>query len=82
MSTEQRQTLDLGNAGRELVLACTGASEISSIERVQTLWSGYGDIARVRLAYSGIPRIRKRTSVVVKYIHPPYSAKSPTRLAL
>ena len=52
----------------EKIRALTGNTEIEIIERVQSLWSGYGEIARVRL--DGLPAI-------VKHISPPDVANHP-----
>ena len=43
----------------------TGAAEAVRGERLQSLWSGYGSISRVRLTGTGFP------SVVVKEVRPP-----------
>lgn len=53
------------------ILGITGASSIVSTEAVQTLWSGYGEIKRYRLAGG------KYSSVVVKHIQLPDSSQHP-----
>lgn len=55
--------MELGEACRALILGATGAKEVVRATRVQTLWGGYGTLARVELA-DGPP-------VVVKLIQPP-----------
>lgn len=47
------------------VCQSVGASAIAGMESVQTLWSGYGEILRVKLLGSEIP------TVIVKQIAPP-----------
>ncbi|MFK8113795.1 MAG: phosphotransferase [Rubripirellula sp.] len=49
----------------QLILQAVNASEVASIDTVQTLWSGYGKILRLRLLGGGMP------SVIVKQISPP-----------
>ncbi len=56
---------------QDLVLNSTGATAITSQQVIQTLWSGYGEIVRVRLVGSGLE------SVVVKYISLPSEAAHP-----
>jgi len=53
---------------REQIAALTGCSSIEVGERVQSLWSGYGEIVRVRL--DGAPAI-------VKHVHPPRAGDHP-----
>ena len=47
------------------------ASNIQSIVPVQTLWSGYGEIARVNLVESNF------SSLIVKWVKPPVNANHP-----
>ena len=77
MTNEEPELIDLGNIGRELVLSSTGASEINDIQRVQTLWSSYGDILRVTLDYHQSTIAEPPESVVVKFIHPPARPEHP-----
>ena len=51
--------------------AATGAASVSAPEPLQELWSGYGSIARYRLARS------KRSTVILKRIRPPSQARHP-----
>lgn len=52
----------LKNTFINTVLDVTGGTEITSVELIQTLWSGYGEILRVSVAGGEMP------SVVLKYI--------------
>lgn len=54
------------------VCAVTGARAVQRAERIQRLWSGYGELARVWLDGAAQP------SVIVKLVQP--QAASPTRL--
>lgn len=47
------------------IVSATAASAIRRVERVRSLWGGYGDIFRVELAGAATP------SVVVKWVRPP-----------
>lgn len=58
---------DLG----ELIRVTTGAREVRSGERVQSLWSGYGEIRRFHLSGAAA------TSVIVKHVEPPTVASHP-----
>lgn len=53
------------------ILEVTQATSIQSIESVQTLWSGYGEIARVHLVGS------RFESLIVKWVNPPVAADHP-----
>ncbi len=53
---------------RDRVLTLTGSTSIEVCERVQSLWSGYGEIVRVRL--DGTPAI-------VKHVNPPTAGNHP-----
>ena len=55
----------------ELILKSACASEITSIEIIQSLWSGYGEILRVHLKGGDYP------SVVVKHIQLPEEVAHP-----
>lgn len=55
----------------ELILKRTGASAIASIDSIQSLWSGYGEILRIHLKGGDYP------SVVVKHIQLPESVAHP-----
>ena len=55
----------------ELILKGAGASEITSIDSIQSLWSGYGEILRVHLKGGDYP------SVVVKHIQLPEEVAHP-----
>lgn len=52
-------------AAIDIVLRCTDATDIVHCETVQTLWSGYGQILRLKLAGADIE------SVIVKLVRPP-----------
>lgn len=56
---------------REYVLAQTGAASISKLEAIQSLWSGYGEIARYQLEGSDL------TSVVIKHVVLPSEVAHP-----
>ena len=77
MKDKEHAPADPGDIGRELIISCTGASGIRDIHRVQTLWSGYGDILRVFLDYGESVPARKPASVIVKFIHPPVRPQHP-----
>lgn len=56
---------------RDIVLRVTGADSILGSQRVQSLWSGYGEILRVKLGGAD------RASVIVKHVAPPTDADHP-----
>lgn len=56
---------------KEKILECTEASEIIQFQRIQSLWSGYGEILRVLLEGGDRP------SVVVKIIAAPKQITHP-----
>lgn len=49
----------------------TGAREVRRAERIQSLWSGYGELLRVRLV--GV----EATTAVLKWVKPPAPARPP-----
>jgi len=53
------------------VLAATGAREVSRLERVQSLWSGYGEI--VRLELTGAPM----ATTILKFVEFPTESHHP-----
>lgn len=55
----------------DLILSATNASDILAIEKLQSLWSGYGQILRVRLQGGS------HNSVIVKHIKLPDTAEHP-----
>lgn len=55
----------------EFVLEKTGATKILSSEVIQELWSGYGQIEKVKLQGVSV------ASVVVKHVKPPQSSHHP-----
>ena len=61
---------------RQFVMDCTGCVEFSAPQRVQSLWSGYGEIRRLNLTYTenaaGMPG-----SVIIKWVNPPQSPVHP-----
>ena len=61
----------LSESALQSILQVCQADSIASIESVQTLWSGYGEIARVRL------RGGPMESVIVKGVSPPTIAQQP-----
>lgn len=56
---------------QDLVLQACGASSLQVGAKIQTLWSGYGEIVRLHLEGS------ERLSVVVKHVKFPEDAKHP-----
>jgi aminoglycoside phosphotransferase (APT) family kinase protein len=61
----------MNNSIESDIIECLRASEVSSAEVIQRLWSGYGSI--VRYAVKGA----EVDSVIVKHISPPNSAMHP-----
>lgn len=57
----------------DLVRQVTGASSVARKQRVQSLWSGYGEIARYRVAGA----VEGTTSVIVKHVTPPGGCHHP-----
>lgn len=58
----------LAPSSRRLLLDATHAADCRLVERVQSLWSGYGSILRIE-ALGG--RLRSPLSVIVKEVRPP-----------
>lgn len=58
------------------IFECTGATSVQSIEQVQSLWSGYGQIERYSLEYTNLAE-QNIPSVIVKGICPPSSFNHP-----
>ncbi|ALP54496.1 choline kinase [Candidatus Tenderia electrophaga] len=56
---------------QDLVLTASGAEAITSQDRIQTLWSGYGEILRLTLAGAAIG------SVILKHIVVPDAIRHP-----
>ena len=56
---------------QKAILNFTGASRFEKIEVIQTLWSGYGEIARLRLYDAAVD------TVVVKTVTLPKAAEHP-----
>ncbi|XP_056142814.1 uncharacterized protein pkdc [Lampris incognitus] len=56
---------------RDLILEACGASALCVGDKMQTLWSGYGEIVRVHLQGGG------RASVVVKHVRFPEDSANP-----
>jgi hypothetical protein len=56
---------------KSLTLKATGASEIISVEEIQSLWSGYGQILRIHLQDCD------KGSVIVKHVRMPHKKKHP-----
>lgn len=61
----------MDKAVKDLILNNTGASAIVGVESIQSLWSGYGEIFRCKLAGGMFP------SVVVKHVKLPDQTKHP-----
>ena len=61
----------MNNSIESHIIKCLGASEVSSAEMIQRLWSGYGSIVRYAVAGADVD------SVIVKHISPPNSGKHP-----
>ena len=55
---------------RSLVLRATSASDVGDALLIQSLWSGYGKILRVPLAYD-VSDPANSASVIVKHVSPP-----------
>lgn len=55
----------MGEAWNDLVLEASGASRAWRQERIQSLWSGYGEILRVGLEGAAMP------SLILKHVMPP-----------
>jgi len=53
------------------IIEATGATAIASVERIQSLWSGYGEILRLHLKGG------RHSSVVLKHIKLPKPAEHP-----
>jgi len=53
------------------IIAVTGATHITSVERIQSLWSGYGEILRLHLEGG------QHRSVVLKHIKLPQPSEHP-----
>jgi len=53
------------------IIEATGATAIASVERIQSLWSGYGEILRLHLKGG------RHASVVLKHIKLPQPAEHP-----
>lgn len=56
---------------QSVLLSLTGASSLTKIESIQSLWSGYGEIARYALVGGS------RDSVVVKHVKLPVNSQHP-----
>ncbi len=56
---------------RQLVLESTAATAVSRVTKVQSLWSGYGQICRVELLGGPVD------SVIVKHVAPPSKSVHP-----
>lgn len=54
----------------DFVAAVTGATKAERVERVQSLWSGYGEIVRVRVEGAAVE------TAIVKHVDPPRSGHS------
>jgi hypothetical protein len=54
-----------------VVRGATAAEATGEVERIQTLWSGYGEILRVGLRGAAVP------SVIIKHVRPPRAADHP-----
>lgn len=63
--------MSLSDPLRERIRRLTGARDATPGERIQSLWSGYGEILRVRLEGAPMP------SVVVKHVRPPTATNHP-----
>src|SRR5262245_39359686 len=53
------------------VAEATGAESVRRGDRIQSLWSGYGELFRVRIEGAG----RYGDSVIVKWVKPPARAR-------
>lgn len=62
----------------EQVLSVTDATSVAAVQQVQSLWSGYGQIARCHLQYSDATSSDAQVpSVIVKLIQPPAESSHP-----
>lgn len=66
-----RRSLPLPPAVRQLLAETTGTDQVTSVELVQTLWSGYGQLLRCRLDSDRHP------SVIVKHVTWPTRHQHP-----
>ena len=55
----------------ETIRSATGASSLKVVEQVQSLWSGYGEILRIRLEGT------EPSTVIVKHVRIPITANHP-----
>ena len=53
------------------ILRCTGADAVRPLDRIQSLWSGYGEIIRVGLTGCA------HSTLVLKHVEPPTQAHHP-----
>ncbi|MDE0770282.1 MAG: phosphotransferase, partial [Opitutaceae bacterium] len=56
---------------RKAILKATGATDLAQIETIQSLWSGYGKIARIELVGA------EMKTVVVKFVRGPEGSDHP-----
>jgi len=61
---------------RQFIRDCTGCVDFSAPQRVQSLWSGYGEIRRLQLTY-GQEGGTSPKSIVAKWIDPPEAPVHP-----
>ncbi len=61
---------------RAWILAATGAAHVQRSERIQMLWSGYGELTRVHLSGAGAAA----RTVILKWVKPPSSGDRPGRV--
>lgn len=63
--------LDMNKHFRKIILKATGAKDLIESEKIQELWSGYGEIVRYELEGGRVP------SVIVKHVRMPKNGKHP-----
>jgi len=61
----------------EAVVKTTAATHITSVERIQSLWSGYGEILRLHLESGPHLKDGQHRSVVLKHIKLPQPSEHP-----
>ena len=71
LSKDKLKHIEMNNHFKEIVLEATGATDLAPMQKLQELWSGYGEISRYRLINADIK------SVVIKHIRLPEKSAHP-----
>lgn len=66
-----QSNLQISDRWQDLILTSTGATSVERGELIETLWSGYGEILKLRLQGSVFD------SAILKYIAPPSESQHP-----